>query len=111
MSTEILRPPDAGATAVTPPDGLSASNLEIEILTLGRLPVGARLILRCRKDWRAACVAAVIDARVTLSVHSPSGHTYRVRRPADSPLTLDGPLPVLGEGRWRAGFARYDPRW
>lgn len=105
-----MRPPDAGATAA-PPDGLSSSKVETETLTLAALPVGARLILRCRKDWRAACVACVAPDRVTLSVHSPSGHTYRVRRPADSVLTFDGPLPFLGEGQWRAGFARYDSRW
>lgn len=82
-------------------------------LTLGALPLGARLILRCRKDWRAAAVAAFeLDlGRVVLSVASPSGHTYRLRRPADSPLTLDGLIPVLGEGAWRACFARYDLRW
>ncbi|HYE15350.1 MAG TPA: hypothetical protein VD968_12960, partial [Pyrinomonadaceae bacterium] len=49
--------------------------------------------------------------RVVLSVASPSGHTYRVRRPPGSALSLDGPIPVLGEGTWRAAFARYDLRW
>ena len=81
--------------------------------TLGSLPVGARLILRCRADWRAAAVAGFEpDAgRVVLSVASPGGHTYRVRRPHDSPLAHDGHLPLLGEGPWRAGLARYDTRW
>jgi len=81
--------------------------------TLGSLPLGARLILRCRKDWRAAAVCAfeLELGRVVLSVASPSGHTYRLRRPADSPLSLDGPVPVLGQGTWRAAFARYDLRW
>jgi hypothetical protein len=79
--------------------------------TLGSLPVGARLILRCRADWRAATVAAFEPERVVLNVASPKGHTYRVRRPSDSPLSLDGGIPVLGEGCWRAGLARYDARW
>ena len=81
--------------------------------TLGSLPTGARLILRCRADWRAAAVAGFEPerGRVVLSVASPTGHTYRVRRPSDSPLAHDGHLPVLGEGRWRAGLARYDVRW
>jgi hypothetical protein len=81
--------------------------------TLGSLPVGARLILRCRADWRAAAVAGFEPdrGRVVLSVASPHGHTYRVRRPFDSPLAHDGHLPVLGEGQWRAGLARYDVRW
>lgn len=81
--------------------------------TLGSLPVGARLILRCRADWRAATVAAyeVELGRVILNVASPKGGTYRVRRPADAPLSHDGHVPLLGEGQWRAAFARYDVRW
>ena len=80
-------------------------------MTLGSLPIGARLVLRCRKDWRDATVSAVSLEAITLSVGSASGHTYRVRRPHDSPLSLDGPIPVLGEGCWRANRVRYDLRW
>jgi hypothetical protein len=112
VSTELLRPTDAPPAGAAP-DGLFPSQAEVGAPTLGALPVGARLILRCRRDWRAAAVAAFEPelARVVLSVASPSGHTYRVRRPADSLLTQDGPLPVLGGGTWRACFARYDLRW
>jgi hypothetical protein len=85
----------------------------IKVETLGSLPVGARLILRCRADWRAATVAAFESelGRVVLNVASPKGGTYRVRRPADSALYYDGHVPLLGEGHWRAGLARYDARW
>jgi hypothetical protein len=95
----------------TPPAAVEAGPTHAP--TLGNLPVGARLILRCRADWRAATVAAFdpAHARVVLNVASPGGHTYRVRRPADSPLAHDGHLPILGEGSWRAGLARYDIRW
>jgi hypothetical protein len=82
-----------------------------DALTLGALPVGARLVLRCRKDWREATVASVALDLVTLSVGSPKGRTYRLRRPAASMLTLEGSIPVLGEGTWRAARARYDARW
>ena len=92
-------------------DGLDASQATENILTLGDLPVGARLILRCRKDWRDATIAAVSLETITLSVSSPSGHTYRVRRPADATLSLDGSIPVLGEGCWRVGRVQYDLRW
>lgn len=92
-------------------DGLDASQSAENILTLADLPVGARLVLRCRKDWRDATIAAVSLESITLSVGSPSGHTYRVRRPTDSLLSLDGSIPVLGEGSWRAGRVRYDFRW
>lgn len=133
MKTTSERPPDVVAHDATT-GGLSALEVEVGMLsleveveglsleaeaespssaprTLGSLPVGARLILRCRADWRAATVAAVEPERVVLNVASPKGHTYRVRRPPDSPLALDGGIPVLGEGCWRAGLARYDVRW
>jgi hypothetical protein len=106
------RPPEACAHAA-PPDGLLLSIDHTPATTLGSLPVGARLILRCRADWRAATVAAFehdLD-RVVLNVASPGGHTYRVRRPAATQLSYDGHLPVLGQGQWRAGLARYDVRW
>jgi hypothetical protein len=80
-------------------------------LALSELPIGARLILRCRKDWRLATVCASSLETITLSVSSPSGHTYRVRRPPDSLLYMDGSIPLLGEGHWRASLARYDSRW
>jgi hypothetical protein len=92
-------------------DGLDASQPTVNILTLADLPVGARLVLRCRKDWRDATVVAVSLEKIILSVGSPSGHTYRVRRPSDSLLSLDGSIPVLGEGCWRVGRVRYDVRW
>ena len=106
------RPPEARATEA-PPDGLLLSTDYAPAATLGSLPVGARLILRCRADWRTATVASFEPAleRVVLNVASPTGHTYRVRRPADATLTHDGHLPILGEGQWRAGLARYDVRW
>ena len=105
-------PSEACATEA-PPDGLLLSTEDVPAGTLGSLPVGARLILRCRADWRTATVASFEPDRdrVVLNVASPTGHTYRVRRPADAALAHDGHLPVLGEGQWRAGLARYDVRW
>jgi hypothetical protein len=106
-------PSDARAEGA-PPDGrLLSTDDSPQASTLGSLPVGARLILRCRADWRAATVAAYEPdpGRVVLNVASPTGHTYRVRRPADAALAYDGHFPVLGEGQWRAGLARYDVRW
>jgi hypothetical protein len=83
----------------------------IEERTLSSLPLGARLILRCRKDWRDATVVAVSLEAIILSVMSPTGRTYRLRRPPDSALCFDGSIPILGEGQWRTGFVRYDERW
>ncbi|MDQ3755608.1 MAG: hypothetical protein M3371_12860 [Acidobacteriota bacterium] len=113
MSCNFQRSPEETPEAVTllPSGGLDSSPSHIESRTLASLPLGARLILRCRKDWRAAAVVAINLEQVTLSVASPSGHTYRVRRPADAALSFAGSLPLLGEGAWRATFARYDRRW
>jgi hypothetical protein len=111
LSANIERPPDEAAKAATISGGLDTSQSTENSLTLADLPVGARLVLRCRKDWRDATIAAVSLEKITLSVGSPSGHTYRVRRPSDSLLSLDGSIPVLGEGCWRAGRVRYDLRW
>ena len=116
MSTTLERPPVTEAfDALT--GGLSASVVAaptaIAAPTLGSLPVGARLVVRCRKDWRAATVAAFEReaARVVLNVASPSGHTYSLRRPPDALLSFDGAIPLLGEGAWRVQLARYDVRW
>ena len=113
MSTNLERPPETAEAAALPsPGGLSPS--EPAAPTLASLPVGARLVMRCRKDWRFATVSSIEPGCVRLSVASPTGHTYRVRRPADSPLAYEGALPLLGEltpAGWRAALARYDARW
>jgi hypothetical protein len=124
VSANFQRPPDdAEALALLAPGGLDSSPTRAPAATpdtdkappaLSSLPVGARLVLRCRKDWRVATVSAVDPFGVRLNVASPSGHTYRVRRPADSALTYEGPIPLLGAvtaAGWRAALARYDARW
>ena len=77
MEVTTERPSEARAQEA-PPDGLILSVDDIPATgpaTLGSLPVGARLILRCRADWRTATVAAFEPhaARVVLNVASPSG--------------------------------------
>lgn len=108
---DLQGPPDESAAIAALPGGLQVSATGEDTLTLASLPVGARLVLRCRKDWRDATVIAISPEKVTLSIGAPSGHTYRLRRPPDTPLSLLGDIPVIGEGDWRAGFARYDTRW
>lgn len=113
MSAQIEGQPEATTLTLVSPGCPELSPPPAVAPTLGSLPVGARLVIRCRKDWRAATVSAfdIEHGRAVLCVGSPSGHTYRVRRPLDSLLSLDGLIPVLGEGSWRAGFVRYDVRW
>lgn len=104
-------PSDEGVARALLPGGPLVSSPPEQTYTLDALPTGAHLILRCRKDWRDATVVAVTPEAVTLSVGTPRGRTYRVRRPPDALLSFEGAIPVLGEGSWRAGFARYDTRW
>lgn len=79
------------------------------------LPVGAKLILRCRKDWREAVVSKFTLEKAVLSVVSKSGATYRVRRPIDAPFHYDGEIPVLFEDcdeiEWRENLLKTDLRW
>lgn len=114
--------PDAETKSDPPPsvaDGFASvqspgEGAAVSVPTLASLPLGARLVIRCRKDWRTASVAAFEPACVRLNVASPAGGTYRVRRPSDSPLNFDGPVPLLGEAPptgWRARLARYEERW
>lgn len=109
MSAQIERPPDEVSS--TESGGLDNFQSDEQNQTLASLPLGARLILRCRHDWRSAAIASVSNEAVTLTVFSPTGRTYRVRRSPDSLVTFEGAIPILGEGQWRTGFARYDARW
>ena len=122
MSATFERPPDdsAATLALITSGGLDASPaietaLEASATAkLGALPLGAHIILRCRKDWRTATVVRIELDKITLSVSSPTGRTYRMRRSPDAPLTFHGHIPLLDAGKpscWRAGLARYDVRW
>jgi hypothetical protein len=118
VSTNLPRPPEAREANTLHDDGglePSATNsTPATDITLAQLPLGSRLVLRCRKDWRAASVSSIQEDCVRLNVASPSGHTYRVRRPHDSPLTFDGEIPVLTDrdsAGWRVALAHYDARW
>lgn len=83
-------------------------------LTLDKLAVGSRLIVRSRTDWRFAAVSRISEERVTLTVCSPSGRTYRLWRDRNVELTTEGPIPVLPydtKDTWRENFCAYDNRW
>ena len=84
-------------------------------LTLGELPIGSRLVLRCKKDWREAVVSQFNEDKAVLIIWSVSGKTYRVRRAADAQIVLDGKIPVLpvecDEIEWRENLIKYDTRW
>ncbi|MDQ6787849.1 MAG: hypothetical protein M3033_13665 [Acidobacteriota bacterium] len=83
-------------------------------ITLRQLPIGARLIVKCKKDWRGAVVSKMDEEKVILIVCSASGGTYRLRRPLETSINFDGKFSILHNGcedNWRTGFVKYDTRW
>ncbi len=83
-------------------------------ITLSQLPVGARLIVKCRKDWRGAVISKTDEEKITLIVCAASGGTYRLRRPPETSIILDGAFSILPDGcadDWRENFVKSDARW
>ncbi len=83
-------------------------------ITLDELPIGARLLVRSKKDWRVAVISKIVDEKVTLIVCSPLGRTYRLSRKADAEIIFDGKIPLLkidSDENWRENFSDYDIRW
>lgn len=83
-------------------------------ITLRQLPLGARLLIRSKTDWRSAVVSRFDEEKVTLIVCSPTGRTYRLRRLLEAVIVLDGIIPILkieAEENWRENFTKYDFRW
>ena len=86
----------------------------VERITLADIPVGGRLLVRSKKDWRVAVVARKTEEFVSISIASPSGYSYRIRRTADEQIYLDGLIPCLPRDDsepWRENFTGYDVRW
>jgi len=84
------------------------------LITLRELPIGARLLIRTKTDWRTAVVCRFSDEKAMLSVCSPSGRTYRMHRNLESEVIFDGFLPILkieSVDTWRENFTKYDFRW
>ena len=76
--------------------------------------MGTRLLVRSRTDWRFAAVSKIVDERVVLTVCSPTGRTYRLRRELDSEIIFEDKIPILAQDEdvdWRKNFGRYDRRW
>jgi len=83
-------------------------------MRLDQLGVGSRLVVRSRSGWRFAAVSKVVDERIVLTVCSPTGRTYRLRRDLDTQILIEGMIPVLVYDEtedWRSNFCQYDGRW
>ncbi len=84
-----------------------------ETKILAGLPIGSRILVRSKKDWRSAVISKIIEETVTLIVSSPTGYSYRLRRHLETVIFFDGNLPILevtGEN-WRENYTTYDRRW
>jgi hypothetical protein len=84
------------------------------LITLHTLPIGARLLVRTKIDWRTAVVSHVSVEKVVISVCSPTGRTYRLRRALETEIIFDGMIPILKietDEDWRENFTKYDFRW
>ena len=83
-------------------------------ITLRELPIGARLLIRSKTDWRSAVVSRFNLEKATLIVCSPTGRTYRLHRDLEAEIFFDGGIPILKiepEENWRENFTKYDIRW
>lgn len=90
------------------------NNLPDNPKTLGEFPIGARLLVRTKKDWRVAVVSQFHTEKATLIVCSANGRTYRLRRCLETEIIFDGALPIIkieDEENWRENFTKYDWRW
>lgn len=86
----------------------------IDRLRLADIPVGGRLLVRSKKDWRVAVVARKTEEFISISIASPSGYNYRIRRTGDEQIFFDGLIPFLPRDKsepWRENFSDYDVRW
>ena len=77
------------------------------------LPIGSRLLVRSKKDWRSGVISKVFEEKVTILVASPRGGSYRLRRNLETEITFDGIMPILenSDENWRENYTKYDIRW
>jgi len=83
-------------------------------ITLRELPVGTRLIIRTRKDWRSAVISRTGERDVALRVCCSSGRTYWTRRDSEMFVLKEENifrLETIAEDDWRTNFARFETRW
>ncbi|MGH9949145.1 MAG: hypothetical protein ACRD6X_18395 [Pyrinomonadaceae bacterium] len=83
-------------------------------LKLSNIPLGGRLMVRSRVDWRTAVVSRISEDGITLSVASPKGRNYRLRRdPCHEVGNVNGLYVLHSETseQWNDNFAAYDIRW
>jgi hypothetical protein len=83
-------------------------------MPLRDLPVGTRLILRTKTDWRSAVISRIGESGVSLRVCCSSGRVYWTKRASEMEVLLEENifrLETIVEEDWRTNFARFEMRW
>src|ERR1700745_778197 len=73
-------------------------------IKLSDLPIGARLLVRSRRDWRVAAISRTVEEVTVLTVCSPSGYSYRLRRDSSTGVIIEGNFAILPadyQNTWR----------
>ena len=81
---------------------------------MGEIPLGGRILVRSKTDWRTAVVSRIAEGQITLSISSPRGRNYRLRRTEEAIVIRFGQLAILKYEQpedWRQKFSPYDRRW
>ena len=81
---------------------------------LSELPVGTRLIIRTKKDWRSAVISRISETGVALRVCCSSGRVYRTKRAPEMEVIQEENifrLETIADEDWRENFAKFEVRW
>jgi hypothetical protein len=83
-------------------------------ITLSELPVGTRLLLRTKTDWRSAVISRVGETSIALRVCCSSGRSYWTKRAPELSVVQEANifrLATIVEEDWRTNFAKFEVRW
>ncbi len=78
------------------------------------LPVGTRLIIRTKTDWRSAVISRIGESGVSLRVCCSTGRVYWTKRASEMEVILEENifrLETIVEEDWRTNFAKFEVRW
>ncbi|MBX3292246.1 MAG: hypothetical protein KF881_05050 [Acidobacteria bacterium] len=85
-----------------------------ETLKLSDLPLGGRLLVRSKTEWRNAAISRISNERVSISVESKRGRTYKIFRHPETEVAKECSFyyVVCGESPdWKTNFLSPDRRW
>jgi hypothetical protein len=83
-------------------------------MKLSDMPLGGRLLVRSKTEWRNASISRISDERIAISVESRRGRTYKIFRHPETEVAKDSPLCHLvcdESPNWKENFLAPDRRW